>query len=435
MEYKGKFRIVQVHCPVCHIDTRASYRHSYKKNSVILMKAKIELNIAWINLNGINSSQKGRTFSNFLDEFGKSTYDGIMVQEPRYKLEKQEKQDFNWESLCKAKNLTAYFTANERGAGGVGVIWKNKSVDEKLSDLQITEPAPGEAILTCFVMAGEAFAVCNLYASAANKENKRGDLFRTLQETLPEAVIVGGDFNLVLDTVQDLQRPVTTKSEYQNGGWDELMIMSRALGIKDGWREQVGPHEVLFTHTVHNNARLPPNDDEGSEQAEENRNKKNKDKGLVTCQSRIDFVLAPDPEVISPVCNMEFGHDLIFWAGEGQADHVATTLKLTQGEEDEDAKQEKREMINPKIYVMPEWEQRRDMVWNQTLADVALQDRPCPIIMWEALQRAVTSEALLMTKELSKRFKDERAPLRRHMEWHMQHQAANPADHHIGRAI
>ena len=76
--------------------------------------------------------------------------------------------------------------------------------------------------------------------------------------------------------------------------------------------------------------------------------------------------------MISPVCNMEFGHDLIFWAGEGQADHVATTLKLTQGEEDEDAKQEKREMINPKIHVMPEWEQRRDMVWNQTLADVAL---------------------------------------------------------------
>jgi exonuclease III len=222
MEYKGKFRIVQVHCPVCHIDTRASYRHSYKKKSVILMKAKIELNIAWINLNGINSSQKGRTFSNFLDEFGKSTYDGIMVQEPRYKLEKQEKQDFNWESLCKAKNMTAYFTANERGAGGVGVIWKNKSVDEKLSDLQITEPAPGEAILSCFVMAGEAFAVCNLYTSAANKENKRGDLFRTLQETLPEAVIIGGDFNLVLDTVQDLQRPATTKSEYQNGGWDEL---------------------------------------------------------------------------------------------------------------------------------------------------------------------------------------------------------------------
>ena len=82
------------------------------------MTGKIELNIAWINLNGINSSQVGRSFSNFLDEFEKSLYDGIMVQEPRYKLEKQNKQDFNWESLCKAKGLTAYFTANERGAGG-----------------------------------------------------------------------------------------------------------------------------------------------------------------------------------------------------------------------------------------------------------------------------------------------------------------------------
>ena len=110
-------------------------------------------------------------------------------------------------------------------------------------------------------------------------------------------------------------------------------------------------------------------------------------------------------------------------------------MKLTQGEEQEDDSQEKREMINPQIYTMPEWVQRRDMVWTQTLADVALQDKSCPIEMWEALQRAVTSEALVMTGDLKKRFSKSREPLRRDMEWHMQYQADNPGDPHISSAV
>ena len=265
-----------------------------------------------------------------------------MIQEPRYKKLKQE-NDMNWESLCHSKKMTSLFTANERGKGGVAVIWKNNSVETKIQDLRITEIVENEAILCCFTMGGEAYAVCNIYASSANVKDERGVLFRGLAEKLPQATIIGGDFNMVLDTVQDLHR-VAKASEYSNGAWDDLMVMSKALGIRDGWREQVGPHKVVYTHTVYNNKRQAP-----SEPGEDGRESEVREEveilGPVTCQSRIDFVLSPDPEVISPLCHMEFGHDHILWAGQGQADHVATTLKLTQGEEQEDDSQGKREIF------------------------------------------------------------------------------------------
>ena len=262
------------------------------------------MKIIWINVNGLNSNLRGRSIGDFLDEFMKSEYDCIMVQEPRYKIDKQNSGSCNWESLCKMKKMTALFTANEKGSGGVATIWKNATVETKIEQLQMTEIVAGEAILSCFTMQGEAFAVCNMYASSANREDERGKLFRTLGEVLPEAPIIGGDFNIVLDTVQDLRRPDSTVSEYSNGAWDDLMIMSRHLGIRDGWREQVGPSRVQYTHTVHNNIRGKPNEFQNKEQEREAEAGEESDKGPITCQSRLDFILAPDPEVISPQCNV-----------------------------------------------------------------------------------------------------------------------------------
>ena len=42
-----------------------------------------------------------------MDEFMRSEYDCIMVQEPRYKIDKQNSGSYNWESLCKMKKMTA----------------------------------------------------------------------------------------------------------------------------------------------------------------------------------------------------------------------------------------------------------------------------------------------------------------------------------------
>ena len=53
------------------------------------MSGRTEVKIIWINANGLNSNIRGRTISDFLDEFTKSEYDCIMIQEPRYKIDKQ----------------------------------------------------------------------------------------------------------------------------------------------------------------------------------------------------------------------------------------------------------------------------------------------------------------------------------------------------------
>ena len=41
-----------------------------------------ELNLIWINVNGLNSIKKGQTINSLLDEFEQSKYDCLMVQGP-----------------------------------------------------------------------------------------------------------------------------------------------------------------------------------------------------------------------------------------------------------------------------------------------------------------------------------------------------------------
>ena len=84
---------------------------------------------------------------------------------------------------------------------------------------------------------------------------------------------------------------------------------------------------------------------------------------------------------------------------------------------------------------MPEWAQRRDLVYNQTLIDVALLDTADPMVMWETLQLSITDEAKQMTADLKSRFKDQREPLRNDLDWHLQNQAKNPEDPGIEQAI
>ena len=76
------------------------------------------------------------------------------------------------------------------------------------------------------------------------------------------------------------------------------MSHCRSLGTRGGWREQVGPSRVQYTHTVHNNIRGKPNEFQNKEQEREAEEGEKSDKGPITCQSRLDFILAPDPEVI-----------------------------------------------------------------------------------------------------------------------------------------
>ena len=95
-------------------------------------------------------------------------------------------------------------------------------------------------------------------------------------------------------------------SDYDNSGWADCQAMARHLGLQDGWRHQHG-HDAkpIYTHKTLENSTL-------------------------TTASRIDFILAPNhPQALlnapCPRChiNFNFGHDISYWAGKGQADHTA----------------------------------------------------------------------------------------------------------------
>ena len=78
------------------MDITSSYQATKTK---FFMSKQHELNLIWINVNGLNSIKKGQTINSLLDEFEQSKYDCLMVQEPRYRTSRQQ-EGINWESLC-----------------------------------------------------------------------------------------------------------------------------------------------------------------------------------------------------------------------------------------------------------------------------------------------------------------------------------------------
>ena len=61
-----------------------------------------------LNINGGNSEKTPNTFSDLLDRFNKSHYQGLLIQEPRYSDE-HKGRDYNWEKLAELKKLKCLF--------------------------------------------------------------------------------------------------------------------------------------------------------------------------------------------------------------------------------------------------------------------------------------------------------------------------------------
>jgi exonuclease III len=161
--------------------------------------------------------------------------------------------------------------------------------------------------LSTVTIAGMEIKICNLHAP--NNGKGRSTVLSELKNSLPPHCVIVGDFNLVMDKNRDVWQHPPVTSDYDNSGWAGCQAMARHLGLQSGWVHQHG-HDAkpIYTHKALENSTL-------------------------TTASRIDFILAPNhPQALlnvpCPRChiNFNFGHDIPYWAGKGQADHTATTM-------------------------------------------------------------------------------------------------------------
>ena len=103
-----------------------------------------------LNINGGNSDKPPNTFTDLLDRFNKSQYQGLLIQEPRYSNDNKA-LNYNWEKMAEMRKLTCLISSNDAGSGGVASFWKNSFV-QQTKDFSIAEVVPNEAQLTCFTI-------------------------------------------------------------------------------------------------------------------------------------------------------------------------------------------------------------------------------------------------------------------------------------------
>jgi hypothetical protein len=227
-----------------------------------------------LNINGGNSEKTPNTFSDLLDRFNKSQYQGLLIQEPRYSDE-HKSRDYNWEKLAELKKLKCLISSNAEGTGGVASLWKQSFV-QQVHGFCMSEVVPNEAQLTSFMINGVAINICNIYANA-HSGAERTRLFSDLQNLLPPHSFIAGDFNQVRDIDRDVWRPKGVVSSYANTGWAACTALMQKLAMHDGWRAASGPEKPYFTKIT-------------------------KTSGKTSCKSRIDYVLAPLPSY--PLCTL-----------------------------------------------------------------------------------------------------------------------------------
>ena len=199
------------------------------------------LNILWINVNGCNKSEPGCDLGSLLDRLNESEYHMLCMQETNYNSKRQaDGQPF--EKLCALRGMQGYFTANEESTHGVATVLTKRAL-AITSNLVALEVVPNRCQLITLDVGGETLVVGNLYAPRKGAE--RPAFFRGLAGLLPKHVILGGDFNCVIDTAIDTYS--STNSQYENTGWQQLLELQANTEVVDGWREQHGPQAREYT--------------------------------------------------------------------------------------------------------------------------------------------------------------------------------------------
>ena len=188
------------------------------------------ITILSVNCQGLHDYQKRRDVFHFLRNKQHCIY---FLQDIHFQ-EKREKQ------VLAEWGYQAYFSSYTSNARGVGILFNN-NFEFKIK--QVIKDISGNYIMLLIESFEKDFLLVNVYGP--NRDNP--DFYINLKEQIQnlgiENVIIGGDFNLVLDAAKDYHN---YKHVNNPKAKEEVENMIEDLELNDIWRE-LNPDSLRYT--------------------------------------------------------------------------------------------------------------------------------------------------------------------------------------------
>ena len=198
-----------------------------------------ELKIYCLNVRGLKSDtvKRKKIFANF----NKYKSDIVFLQETHSTNEIET----TWAKDWNGQIIYRHGSSRSRGV----VIMINKSLIDHIKNIQ--RDTEGRWLIVELQQNNISYTLINIYAPTQNDENDQIRILNEIKEKIIEHeytnIIMGGDFNIVLDPVKDKKGGNTTinrSTRYIN----ELKTFSETLSLCDIWRTK---KEGIFGFTWH----------------------------------------------------------------------------------------------------------------------------------------------------------------------------------------
>jgi len=188
-----------------------------------------DLTFLSLNVRGLRSDSRKRkkVFENLREKFG----DVIFLQETH----STKQTEYSWTNQWGGKIIFSHGTSNSKGVA----ILISTALEEHVSN--IISDAEGRYIILDIVKDNIKYTLANIYAPTQNFETQQIAFINTIHNLLssrnPENIVVGGDFNVVLDPIKDKRggnREANKTMKYRS----ELIAFAETLNLCDIWRDK-----------------------------------------------------------------------------------------------------------------------------------------------------------------------------------------------------
>ena len=189
------------------------------------------LNVVSLNVRGMRDYAKRKLLYNY---FHKQKADVIMLQETHNSKE----VNTQWETQFGGKIFNSFGNSNARGVA----ILLTRKIYKKASVTDVKGDNEGRFIMLTLEIEKQVFTMVNIYGHNKDAPGFFEYIDCKLNEALGENIIIGGDFNLVMD----LQADSKNRNDSQPKSREKMIQIMDKYSLNDIWRV-MHPTETAYT--------------------------------------------------------------------------------------------------------------------------------------------------------------------------------------------
>jgi len=193
------------------------------------------IKLASLNVRGIGDSKKR---CNIFDWLHKQQYDVVFLQETHCIKTVEKRWSTEWGNM-------AYFCNGTSASAGVAILFSkhlNVQIQNVLSDNE------GRILILDTIIDGNSFKFINVYAPTRDHKDEQNIFITELKKLLidinPDNVVMGGDFNTILNPKLDKKGGIDQPRK--NTYTSEILGMADTFNLVDVWRIH-NPETLRFT--------------------------------------------------------------------------------------------------------------------------------------------------------------------------------------------